>query len=129
MLGSANFEGGRTLHVLSGSLGYQIEHHLFPDLPSNRYPEIAVKVRALCDKYDIPYTTGPLHRQYGQALRTIIKLSVPNHWTSSDDPARPERRDTADEPARDRRRRSDDERPPRREELGHWSRTPQHREA
>ena len=40
MLGSANFEGGRLLHVMSGQLGYQIEHHLFPDLPSNRYAEI-----------------------------------------------------------------------------------------
>ncbi|PKH39004.1 linoleoyl-CoA desaturase [Nocardioides alpinus] len=116
MLGSANFEGGRTLHILSGSLGYQIEHHLFPDLPSNRYPEIAVKVRALCEKYDIPYTIGPLHQQYGQALRTIIKLSVPNGWTSSDQPEPPS-------PVRDRRRRSDAERPSRRPELGGWSRS------
>jgi linoleoyl-CoA desaturase len=127
MLGSANFEGGRTLHIVSGSLGYQIEHHLFPDLPSNRYPEIAVKVRALCDKYDIPYTTGPLHRQYGQALRTIMKLSLPNRMTSSDDPAPPQRTDTADEPSRDRRRKSDDERPPRRVELGAWTRSPSER--
>ena len=116
MLGSANFEGGRTLHVLSGSLGYQIEHHLFPDLPSNRYPEIAVKVRALCEKYDIPYTIGPLHRQYGQALRTIIKLSVPNSWTSSDQPEPPS-------PSRSRKRRSDAERPDRMTELGKWSRS------
>jgi linoleoyl-CoA desaturase len=106
MLGSANFEGGRTLHILSGSLGYQIEHHLFPDLPSNRYPEISVKVRALCDKYDIPYTIGPLHRQYGQALRTILKLSLPNHLTSTD------------ETSYDHKRRSDAERQPRRRELG-----------
>jgi linoleoyl-CoA desaturase len=41
LLGSANFEGSRFLHIMAGSLGYQIEHHLFPDLPSNRYPEIA----------------------------------------------------------------------------------------
>src|SRR6478752_129888 len=122
MLGSANFEGGRLLHILSGNLGFQIEHHLFPDLPSNRYAEISVKVRALCDKYDIPYTIGPLHRQYGQALRTIIKLSLPNGMTASDDPAPPERRDTADEPSLDRRRRLDDERQPRRRELGAWSR-------
>jgi linoleoyl-CoA desaturase len=127
MLGSANFEGGRTLHILSGSLGFQIEHHLFPDLPSNRYPEIAVKVRALCDKYDLPYTTGPLHRQYGQTLRTILKLSLPNHLTSSDDPAPPQRPDTADEPSKDRRRRSDAERQPRRAELGGWSRSPRER--
>ena len=104
MLGSANFEGGRLLHIMSGNLGYQIEHHLFPDLPSNRYPEIAVKVRALCDKYDIPYTTGPLHHQYGQALRTIMKLSLPNSMTSSDKPEPPS-------PSIDRGRRTDAERP------------------
>ena len=127
MLGSANFKGGPLLHILSGNLGFQIEHHLYPDLPSNRYAEIGVKVRALCDKYDIPYTTGPLHRQYGQALRTIIKLSVPNSWTSSNDPAPPERPDTANEPALDRGRKSDDERPPRRTELGAWTRSPQER--
>ena len=37
MLGSANFEGGPLLHIMTGNLGFQIEHHLFPDLPSNRY--------------------------------------------------------------------------------------------
>ena len=116
ILGSANFEGGRAHDLMTGNLDHQIEHHLFPDLPSNRYPEIAVKVRALCDKYDIPYTIGPLHKQYGQALRTIIKLSVPNSWTSSDQPEPPS-------PVRDRRRRSDAERPSRRPELGAWSRS------
>jgi linoleoyl-CoA desaturase len=120
ILGAANFDGGPLLHIMSGNLGFQIEHHLFPDLPSNRYAEIAVKVRALCDKYDIPYTTGPLHKQYGQALRTIIKLSVPNGWTSSDQPEPPT-------PSRDRKRRTDDERPSRIKELGAWTRSPQER--
>ncbi|MFL6156975.1 MAG: fatty acid desaturase family protein [Marmoricola sp.] len=115
MLGSANFDGGRLLHIMSGSLGFQIEHHLFPDLPSNRYPEISVRVQELCAKYDIPYTTGPLYRQYGQAFRTILKLSVPNSWTSSDKPEPPS-------PVRDRKRRSDEERPTRIQELGVWSR-------
>jgi linoleoyl-CoA desaturase len=127
MLGSANFKGGPLLHIMSGNLGFQIEHHLFPDLPSNRYAEISVRVRQLCDKYDLPYTTGPLPRQYGQALRTITKLSVPNGWTSSNDPAPPERSDTANEPARNRRRKSDDERPGRIRELGAWTRSPQER--
>ena len=89
ILGAANFEGGPLLHIMSGNLGFQIEHHLFPDLPSNRYAEISVKVQALCEKYDIPYTTGPLHQQYGQALRTIMKLSLPNGMTSSDQPEPP----------------------------------------
>ena len=48
ILGSANFEGGPLLHIMSGNLGFQIEHHLFPDLPSNRYAEISEKVQALC---------------------------------------------------------------------------------
>ncbi len=115
VLGAANFEGGPLLHIASGNLGFQIEHHLFPDLPSNRYAEIAVKVRALCDKYDLPYTTGPLHRQYGQALRTIIKLSVPNSWTSTDQPEPPT-------PSISRSRKTDAERQTRRSELGAWSR-------
>jgi fatty acid desaturase len=78
LYGSANFSGGRLLHVLSGSLGYQIEHHLYPDLPSNRYAEISVRVQALCATYGLPYTVGPLHKQYGQVLRRVLRLSLPN---------------------------------------------------
>ncbi|NKY87846.1 fatty acid desaturase family protein [Nocardia veterana] len=78
MLGSANFRAGPLMRFLSGNLSHQIEHHLFPDLPSNRYEEIAVRVRALCDKYDLPYTTGSLARQYLQSFRTIAKLALPN---------------------------------------------------
>ncbi len=78
LYGSANFTGGRLLHVMAGSLGYQIEHHLFPDLPSNRYPQIAERVQQLCAEYGLPYTTGPLHRQYGQVLRKVLRLSLPN---------------------------------------------------
>ena len=77
LLGSANFTGGRLMHIMSGSLGYQIEHHLYPDLCSNRYPEIAERVRALCEKYELPYTTGPFPRQFWQATRSIWRLSLP----------------------------------------------------
>jgi NADPH-dependent stearoyl-CoA 9-desaturase len=89
MLGSANFDAGPVLAFLSGNLCYQIEHHLFPDLPSNRYAEIAQRVRVLCATYDLPYTTGPLVRQYLLTFRTISKLSVPDRFltaTSDDAP-------------------------------------------
>ncbi|RLV49192.1 acyl-CoA desaturase [Nocardioides mangrovicus] len=112
MLGSANFEGGPLLHIMSGNLGFQIEHHLFPDLPSNRYAEIAVEVKALCQKYGIPYTIGPLHRQYGQALRTIMKLSLPNRFTSGPD------YDPTDEVPRGRK--NDAQMGLRRKELGSY---------
>jgi len=78
MLGTANFHAGPVLAFLSGNLCYQIEHHLFPDLPSNRYPQIAARVRAVCATYDLPYTTGPLARQYLLTLRTIFTLALPD---------------------------------------------------
>jgi NADPH-dependent stearoyl-CoA 9-desaturase len=89
MLGTANFRAGRVLAFMSGNLCYQIEHHLYPDLPSNRYPEIAERVRVLCDTYDLPYTTGPLLRQYLLTVRTICKLALPARFlfaTSDDAP-------------------------------------------
>ncbi len=87
MLGSANFEGGPVLRFMSGNLCHQIEHHLYPDLPSNRLHEISLRVRAVCDKYDLPYTTGSFLMQYGKTWRTIAKLSLPNKYL----------RDTADD--------------------------------
>ncbi|MFD6449196.1 fatty acid desaturase family protein, partial [Nocardia sp. NPDC060220] len=80
MLGSANISGGPLLHFMSGNLSHQIEHHLFPDLPSNRYAAIAVRVRELAEKYDLPYTTGSLPVQYFKSWRTILKLSLPNKY-------------------------------------------------
>lgn len=78
LLGSANFNAGPLMAFASGNLCYQIEHHLFPDLPSNRYAEIAVRVRGLCGKFGLPYTTGSILRQYLQTLRTIHALALPD---------------------------------------------------
>ncbi|WBC05617.1 acyl-CoA desaturase [Micromonospora sp. WMMA1976] len=78
MLGSANISGSRLLHIMTGNLSYQIEHHLFPDLPSNRYQEIAPQVRALFDRYGLHYTTGPLPKQVASAWWKVIRLSLPN---------------------------------------------------
>ncbi|SCL72133.1 linoleoyl-CoA desaturase [Micromonospora citrea] len=78
MLGSANISGSRLMHIMTGNLSYQIEHHLFPDLPSNRYQEIAPDVRALFDRYGLRYTTGSLPRQVFSAWRKVVRLSLPN---------------------------------------------------
>jgi NADPH-dependent stearoyl-CoA 9-desaturase len=86
MLGSANFNAGPVLRFMSGNLCHQIEHHLYPDLPSNRLAEISVRVREVCEKYDLPYTTGSFLLQYAKTWRTLAKLSLPNKYL----------RDTAD---------------------------------
>jgi linoleoyl-CoA desaturase len=77
LLGSANIDGSPLFHILSGNLSHQIEHHLFPDLPSNRYAEIAPQVRALCDRFGLPYTSGSLSRQTVEVWRRILQLALP----------------------------------------------------
>ncbi|HEX5198837.1 fatty acid desaturase family protein [Paractinoplanes rhizophilus] len=78
MLGSANISGSRLTHIMTGNLSHQIEHHLFPDMPSNRYAEIAPKIRDLFQRYGLSYTTGPLPMQVASAWAKVIRLSLPN---------------------------------------------------
>jgi linoleoyl-CoA desaturase len=83
MLGSANISGSPFLHLMTGNLSHQIEHHLFPDLPSNRYQEIAPKVEALFDKYDLNYCSRPLPQQVYSAWHKVVRLSLPNGWLAT----------------------------------------------
>jgi fatty acid desaturase len=77
LLGAANIEGGPLFHVISGNLGYQVEHHIYPDMPSTRYGEIAPRVREICERYELPYNTGPFLKQLGMVQRTILRLAFP----------------------------------------------------
>jgi linoleoyl-CoA desaturase len=80
MLGSANISGSRAMHIMSGNLSHQIEHHIFPDLPSNRYAEIAPKVQDLFDRYGLDYCARPLPQQVYSAWHKVVRLSLPNGW-------------------------------------------------
>jgi linoleoyl-CoA desaturase len=77
LLGAANIDGGDLFHLMSGNLSYQVEHHLFPDMPSSRYKQIAPKVKAICEKYGLPYNTGPFGQQWLMVQRTILRLAFP----------------------------------------------------
>jgi linoleoyl-CoA desaturase len=46
-------------------------------MPSSRYAEIAPRVKAVCEKYGLPYNTGPFFKQWGSVQRTIIRLAFP----------------------------------------------------
>jgi fatty acid desaturase len=83
ILGSANITGGPLFHVMSGNLSHQIEHHLFPDLPARRYPEIAPEIREICERYGLEYTTGPLHKQLFSVARKICRLALPGKGSTS----------------------------------------------
>ncbi|MBT9256840.1 acyl-CoA desaturase [Phycicoccus sp. MAQZ13P-2] len=78
MLGSGNISGTKAMHVMTGNLSHQIEHHLFPDMPSNRYAEIAPQIRDLMQRHDLPYVTGSLWKQAASVYWKVVELSLPN---------------------------------------------------
>jgi len=86
MLGSANLTGNRLFHILSGNLSHQIEHHLFPDIPAHRYAELATEVREICERYELPYNSGPLHKQFGSVVRKIVRLALPGSGSPEPQP-------------------------------------------
>ncbi len=83
MLGSANISGSRLMHVLTGNLSHQIEHHIFPDLPSNRYIEIAPRVKEVFARFELPYNARPLVNQVASAWHKVVRLSLPNGWLAT----------------------------------------------
>jgi len=76
-LGSSNLRGGKLFHVLTGHLSFQIEHHLFPDMPAKRYREVAPEVQRIFKQHGIHYNTGSFVRQYGSVLKRIFRYSFP----------------------------------------------------
>jgi fatty acid desaturase len=76
--GSSNLTGGKIFHLLTGNLSHQIEHHMFPDTPANRYQEMGPKVRALCEEYGQHYNIGSFSSQFSQVIERIAVHSLPN---------------------------------------------------
>ncbi|CDO27806.1 fatty acid desaturase family protein [Mycolicibacterium porcinum] len=98
LLGSANLSGGKWFHIFSGNLSFQIEHHLFPDIPAHRYAEISGEVKEICQRYGLPYNTGPIHKQFASVVRKIVRLAFP--WGGKPkDPEPVVTESTAKEPA------------------------------
>lgn len=77
---SVNFKGSRRMSILWGHLNYQIEHHLFPDIPSRHYPDMAKEVKAVCKKYNVDYKCNPT---WGRAIRNYVSVM----WKHSFPPA------------------------------------------
>ncbi len=79
ILSTCNFESDRDTiyHIVYGGINTHIEHHLFPDLPPNRLREVAPKVKAVCDKYSIPYRNGSFFGQFFEVIQNVIIHSFP----------------------------------------------------
>jgi fatty acid desaturase len=84
LLGSANITGGKLFHLMSGNLSHQIEHHLFPDLPARRYPELSVEVQEICERYGLQYNTGRLSKQLFSVASKICRMALPDRKAKDD---------------------------------------------
>lgn len=60
-----------------GGLNYQIEHHLFPNMPRNKLKEAQPIVRAFCKEHAIAYAETSMLQSYREILRFLHQVSAP----------------------------------------------------
>jgi fatty acid desaturase len=71
VLTSRNLIGGRFTTLVFGGLNYQIEHHLFPSMPSRNLKRCRPLVMAFCAAHSIPYAETTALASYGRVLRYL----------------------------------------------------------
>jgi fatty acid desaturase len=77
VLTSRNVRGGRVVDFVLGGLNYQIEHHLFPNMPRPNLRHAQPIVRQFCAERGIPYRQCGLFRSYADVLRHLHELGAP----------------------------------------------------
>jgi fatty acid desaturase len=77
VLTSRNVRGSRLVDFLLGGLNYQIEHHLFPNMPRPNLRHAQPLVRAFCSQHDLPYTEATMFGSYAEALRHLHSVGAP----------------------------------------------------
>jgi fatty acid desaturase len=77
VLTSRNVAGSRPVDFLLGGLNYQIEHHLFPNMPRPNLRHAQPLVRAFCAQHDLPYAEAGLFGSYAQAIRHLHTVGAP----------------------------------------------------
>jgi fatty acid desaturase len=76
VLTSRNVRGSLVDFVLGG-LNYQIEHHLFPNMPRPNLRRAQPLVRAFCQHHGLPYTEASLFGSYAEAVRHLHTVGKP----------------------------------------------------
>ena len=77
VLTSRNVRGGLLTDFLLGGLNYQIEHHLFPNMPRASLRHAQPLVRAHCEKLGLPYCEASLVGSYKAALTHLSAMGAP----------------------------------------------------
>jgi fatty acid desaturase len=77
VLTSRNVKGGRFVDIALGGLNYQIEHHLFPGMPSPNLPKAQAIVQSYCAEIGVAYEQTGLIESYRQALSFLHEVGEP----------------------------------------------------
>jgi fatty acid desaturase len=77
VLTSRNVAGSRPVDFVLGGLNYQIEHHLFPNMPRPNLRRAQPLVRAFCAQHGLPYAEAGLFGSYAQAVRHLHAVGAP----------------------------------------------------
>src|SRR5918993_4784789 len=77
VLTSRNVRGSRVVDVLLGGLNYQIEHHLFPNMPRPNLRRAQPLIRAFCQQHGLNYTEASLVGSYAEAVRHLHAAGAP----------------------------------------------------
>ncbi len=73
ILGSVNYPTGSDANdFLYGWLNYQIEHHLWPDIPLSQYQYVQPKVVEVCKKHGIPYRQDSVFKRLLKAMDIMV---------------------------------------------------------
>lgn len=77
VLTSRNVNGGWIIDAALGGLNYQIEHHLFPAMPTPNLRKAKPIVKAYCLAAGVSYEETSLIESYRQALRHLHEVGAP----------------------------------------------------
>jgi fatty acid desaturase len=77
VLTSRNVRGSWPVDWLLGGLNYQIEHHLFPNMPRPNLRRAQPLIRAFCQDHGLLYAEASLVGSYAQALRHLHTVGAP----------------------------------------------------
>ena len=77
VLTSRNVRGGGFTDLALGGLNYQIEHHLFPSMPSPHLAKAQPIVRDYCAEIGVPYHETGFVRSHVEAVTHMHRAGAP----------------------------------------------------
>jgi fatty acid desaturase len=77
VLTSRNVNGGLLTDAAMGGLNYQIEHHLFPSMPTPNLKKAQPIVEAYCKEIGVSYESTTLVASYSQAMQYLHEVGEP----------------------------------------------------